>query len=237
MNFGYVFLTAFVFFMVSFVFLALTREVPDHTLPDDESIWNYIKNMKNVFLDRHFRNFLIDRIITSFMFASSGFITVYLLEKFSLPDETAAVFTAIVLVSQGLSSFLFGPLGDRKGHKLNLILSKIFYSAAVILAFLSTSPVHAYPVFALMGLVNTTNNVGNMAITLDFVSGKRKELYMGSLYFSIAPFSFVAPLIGGKIADLSGYGVLMVLTGLIGVFGIFYVVKFIVDPRVSNKNN
>lgn len=236
-NFGYVFLTAFVFFMVSFVFLALTREVPDHTLPDDESIWNYIKNMKNVFLDRHFRNFLIDRIITSFMFASSGFITVYLLEKFSLPDETAAVFTAIVLVSQGLSSFLFGPLGDRKGHKLNLILSKIFYSAAVILAFLSTSPVHAYPVFALMGLVNTTNNVGNMAITLDFVSGKRKELYMGSLYFSIAPFSFVAPLIGGKIADLSGYGVLMVLTGLIGVFGIFYVVKFIVDPRVSNKNN
>jgi MFS family permease len=232
-NFGYVFLTAFVFFMVSFVFLALTREVPDQVTPDDEPIWNYIKNMKHVFLDGNFRNFLIERIITSFMFASSGFITVYLLEKFSLPDDAAAVFTAIVLTSQGVSSFVFGPLGDKKGHKLNLLFSKIFYSLAVLIAFFSTDPFHAYFVFALMGLVNTTNNVGNMAITLDFVSGKRKELYMGSLYFSIAPFSFIAPLIGGKIADAFGYGFLMVATGLIGTLACFYVVKFIVDPRVK----
>ncbi|MCD6552342.1 MFS transporter [Thermotoga sp.] len=236
-NFGYVFLTAFVFFMVSFVFLALTREVPDQITPVNEPIWNYIKNMKHVFLDRNFRNFLIERIITSFMFASSGFITVYLLEKFSLPDDAAAVFTAIVLASQGVSSFVFGPLGDRKGHKLNLLFSKIFYSLAVLIAFFSTDPVHAYLVFALVGLVNTTNNVGNMAITLDFVSGKRKELYMGSLYFSIAPFSFIAPLIGGKMADAFGYGSLMVVTGLIGSFACFYVVKFIVDPRVQSRSN
>lgn len=56
---------------------------------------------------------------------------------------------------------------------------------------------------------------------------------MGSLYFSIAPFSFIAPLIGGKIADAFGYGFLMVATGLIGTLACFYVVKFIVDPRVK----
>ncbi|PLV59459.1 MFS transporter [Thermotoga sp. KOL6] len=234
-NFGYVFMTSFVFFMVSFFFLILTREVPDCAVYENESMWSYIRNMKNVFIDKNFRNYLMDRILTSFMFASSGFVTVYILKKLSLSDDVAAVFTAIILASQGISSFLFGPLGDKKGHKLNLILSKVAYTSAVLLVVTCNSILEAYVAFALLGLVNTTNNVGSMAITLDFVSGKRKELYMGSLYFSIAPFSFVAPLVGGKIADIFGYDVLMILTAIIGAFGCFYVLKFISDPRKQSK--
>ncbi|MCS7175974.1 MFS transporter [Pseudothermotoga sp.] len=234
-NFGYVFFTAFIFFIVSFFFLSLTREVPDAHTHDDEPVINYIKNIKHVFEDGNFRNFLMERIITSFMFGSSGFITVYLLKKLSLSDDVAAIFTAIVLTSQGLSSFLFGPLGDRKGHKLNLLVSKIFYVSAILTALLCKHVGQAYIVFALIGIVNTTNNVGSMTITLDFTSGKRKELYMGSLYFSIAPFSFVAPLICGKLADAFGYAPPMLLTSLIGLFNLFYVAKFITDPRAFKK--
>ncbi|HCZ07473.1 MAG: hypothetical protein PWP37_959 [Thermotogota bacterium] len=236
-NFGYVFLISFFFFMLSFVFLSLTREVPDRVVHDKEPISNYFRNIKNVFADKYFRNFIIERVLNSFMFASSGFITVFLLKKFALSDDTAAVFTAIVLVAQGLSSFIFGPMGDRMGHKLNLILSKIFYTSAVFLAVFGVNVFQTYLVFVFMGFVNTTNNVGSMAITLDFVTRKRKELYMGSLYFVTAPFSFIAPLVGGKIADLTGYASLMVLTGIIGLAGSLYLVKFVKDPRVRKNSD
>jgi len=233
-NFAYVFFTGFVFFMLSLLFLSLTREVPDERIYDDEPVLSYIKKMRHVFADKNFRNFLIERIISSFMFSSGGFVTVYLLKKFSLPDDSAAIFTAIVLAFQGASSFLFGPIGDKMGHKLNLIVSKVCYVSATLLAVFSTRVEQAYVVYALMGVVNTTGNVGSMAITLDMTSSKRKELYMGSLYFLIAPFSFVAPLICGKMIDLLGHTLAFLLTGVIGVFNLIYLAKFVEDPRPRN---
>ncbi|HBT38794.1 MAG: MFS transporter [Pseudothermotoga sp.] len=230
-NFAYVFLTGFIFFMLSFLFLSLTREVPDERIYDSEPVFDYIKKMKFVFSDKNFRNFLIERIISSFMFSSGGFMTVYLLKKLSLPDDSAAVFTAVVLASQGVSSFLFGPIGDKKGHKLNLMLSKVCYALAILLALVSERVEQAYVVYALMGVVNTTNNVGSMAITLDMTSNKRKELYMGSLYFMTSPFSFVAPLICGKLIDNFGYAVPFFLTGVIGMFNLLYLWKCVEDPR------
>ncbi|MGJ8455697.1 MFS transporter [Pseudothermotoga sp. U03pept] len=232
-NFAYVFFVGFIFFMLSLLFLALTREVPDRRVYDDEPVIDYMRKMKSVFKDKNFKNFLIERIINSFTFSSSGFVTVYLLRKLSLPDDAAAIFTAVVLSSQGLSSFVFGPLGDKMGHKLNLLISKVFYVSAIITALLSKSVVQAYVVYAFMGIVNTTGNVGSMAITLDLTSGKRKELYMGSLYFLTAPFSFVAPLICGKMIDAFGYGTPFFITSAVGIFNLFYLLKFIVDPRVK----
>jgi MFS family permease len=91
----------------------------------------------------------------------------------------------------------------------------------------------AYVVYILMGVVNTTCMVGSMAITLDMTSGKRKELYMGSLYFLTAPFSFVAPLICGKMIDVLGYAIPFFLTSVIGLLNLIYLWRFVVDPRVK----
>jgi len=232
-NFAYVFFTGFIFFMLSLLFLSLTREVPDERVYDDEPVLNYIRNMKRVFKDKNFRHFLIERIISSFMSSSGGFVTVYLLKKLSLPDDSAAIFTAVVLASQGVSSFLFGPLGDRWGHKLNLLVSKVCYVSAILMALLCKRVEQAYVVYILMGVVNTTGMVGSMAITLDMTSGKRKELYMGSLYFLTAPFSFVAPLICGKMIDVLGYAIPFFLTSVIGLLNLIYLWRFVVDPRVK----
>lgn len=84
-NFAYVFFTGFIFFMLSLLFLSLTREVPDERVYDDEPVLNYIRNMKRVFKDKNFRHFLVERIISSFMSSSGGFVTVYLLKKLSFP--------------------------------------------------------------------------------------------------------------------------------------------------------
>lgn len=229
-NFGYSFSTAFAFFMVSFVFLALTREAPDEPDPTSGDP-SYVRKSLSVFRDKNFRNYILERITNSFMFASSGFVTVYLIERLSLPDKTVAEFTAALMISQGVSSFLVGPLGDKLGHKVTLAMGKVLYALAMVLTALCGSLPMALSVYALLGFVNTTNMVGSPALTLDLVPRNKKEMYMGVLYFSIAPFSFAAPLFGGKIADWWGYESLFLGTALIGVFSTLFLLYFVEDPR------
>lgn len=229
-NFGYSFSTAFAFFMVSFVFLALTREAPDEPDPTSGDP-SYVRKSLSVFRDKNFRNYILERITNSLMFASSGFVTVYLIERLSLPDRTVAEFTAALMISQGVSSFLVGPLGDKLGHKVTLAVGKVLYALAMVLTALCRSLPMALSVYALLGFVNTTNMVGSPALTLDLVPRNKKEMYMGVLYFSIAPFSFAAPLLGGKIADWWGYESLFLGTALIGVFSTLFLLYFVEDPR------
>ncbi|MFN3699609.1 MAG: MFS transporter, partial [Dictyoglomus sp.] len=65
-NFGYTFLCASIALLISFIFLALTREVPDEEEKDDIPLKEYIKGIKQAFLDKNFKNYTISRIINSF---------------------------------------------------------------------------------------------------------------------------------------------------------------------------
>jgi len=235
-NFGYSFLCASAAFLVSFVFLALTREIPDEHVKENIPFSKYLRGIKHVLKDKNFRNYIVNRILSALMLASNGFIVVYSLKKFFISDEIVADFTAFLLVSQGLSSFVFGPMGDKIGHKFTLILGKIFYIVAILLLIFGNKVFYIYIVFILVGLVNSTGMVGDFAITLDLVSNKRKELYMGVLNLLISPFSFLAPLLGGKIADLLGYKALFYFSAVIGIFSLMFLIRFVKDPRKLGCN-
>jgi len=230
-NFGYSFLCASVAFMISFAFLALTREVPDEKVADSIPFKEYLKDIKIVLMDRNFRNYIVNRVLVSLSTSASGFITVYSIKRFSVSNEIVADFTALLFVSQGLSSFFFGPLGDKFGHKLTLVLGRIFLVLYLALLIFGSSVIYVYIVFVLVGFINSAYMVGDLAFTLDLVSRKRKELYMGVLNLLISPFSFVSPLIGGKIADVFGYKALFVFAFIIGISSLIFLLKHVQDPR------
>jgi MFS family permease len=235
-NFGYSFFCASIFLMISFVFLALTREVPDENTNDDVAFSEYIKGVKIVLYDKNFRNYIINRVLDALMVASSGFITVYLVKKLSMPDEIIANFTAILLVSQGLSSFALGPFGDRFGHKYLIVMGRLSYLVVTVLLLISRNIFYAYLSFVLIGLVNSARMVGDFAFTLDIVPKNRKELYMGVLNLLISPFSFLAPLFGGKLADIFGYETLFYFSLIIGLASLIFLIKFVQDPRRKLNN-
>jgi len=235
-NFGYSFLCASVALMISFMFLALTREIPDEHVNNDLPFSKYVKGIKEVLIDGNFRNYIINRILAALMLASSGFIVIYTVKKFSVSDEIAADFTAFLLASQGLSSFILGPLGDKVGHKSVLIIGRITYISAILLLLTVKNVFYIYLIFILVGIVNSTSMVGDLAFTLDLVSKKRKELYMGVLNLLISPFSFVAPLLGGKLADLFNYETLFYFSLAIGTISLVFLIRFVQDPRKKASN-
>ncbi len=73
--------------------------------------------------------------------------------------------------------------------------------------------------------------VGDLAITLDLAPRDKKELYIGVLNLLIAPFSFLSPLIAGKISDLFGYETLFLISLLIGSFNLIFLIKKVKDPK------
>ncbi|MCX7941515.1 MAG: MFS transporter, partial [Dictyoglomaceae bacterium] len=234
-NFGYSFLCAGIALLFSFIFLALTREEPDEDKKDDVKFSEYIKGINIVLKDGNFRNYIINRVLGALAGAYTSFIVVFALKKFSIPDKIVADFTGILLVSQGISSFLFGPIGDRWGHKITLIIGRSLSILSLILLLFGNSAFFIYIVFMLIGLIYSSFMVGDLAITLDLAPKNKKELYIGVLNLLIAPFSFLSPLIAGKISDLFGYETLFSISLLVGIFNLFFLIKKIKDPRKENS--
>jgi len=230
-NFGYSFLSASIALFMSFIFLALTREDPDDDNNKDVSFYEYLKGIRIVLDNLNFKNYVINRILVALSNASTGFILIYTVTKFSVPDRIAAEFTAVLLASQGISSFIFGPIGDRYGHKIVLVWGRISYILALILLIFSWKIYFIYIVFILIGFLNSAGMVGDSAFTLDISPDKRKELYLGVLNLLISPFSFLSPLIGGKIADWFGYEILFLYSLIFSLISLIFFVKYVKDPR------
>ncbi|PMQ01396.1 MAG: MFS transporter [Dictyoglomus sp. NZ13-RE01] len=230
-NFGYSFLCASIALLISFIFLALTREEPDKEAKDDVRFSEYIKGIKFVIRDENFRSYIVYRILSALAWGYSSFIVVYAIDRFSIPDKIAADFTGLFLISQGISSFFLGPLGDRWGHKIILSLGKILNILALSFLLLSKNPSNIYIVYILIGIINSVGMVGDSAITLDLSPRERKELYIGVLNVAISPFSFLSPLLAGKIADSMGYENLFLISLVITLISLYILVRKVKDPR------
>ncbi|HOL39566.1 MAG: MFS transporter [Dictyoglomaceae bacterium] len=235
-NFGYSFLCAGIALMISFVFLAMTKEEPNTAPGKDIPLREYLKGIKEVFIDKNFKSYIFSRIINAFSVCFANFVTVFAVSNFSVSDKVVANFTAILLASQGISSFIYGPLGDKLGHKITLALGRLFVVIDLILLIFGNSITCIYLSFILLGFINGAFAVGDFAIILDLAPTGKKELYVGVLNFISSPFSFAFPLIAGRIADLKGYIFLFSSLLLISIFSFIYFVIKVEDPKKNDKN-
>lgn len=236
-NFGYTFLCASIALLISFIFLALTREVPDEEEKDNIPLKEYIKGIKQVFLDKNFKNYTISRIINSFSTPFISFIVIFASKRFEIPDEIAADFTGILLLSQAISSFILGPLGDRWGHKIILLIGRILVFINLIILIFSKNILEIYLSFILTGFISSAFNVGDPAMILDLSPSYHKELYIGALSLAISPFSFIAPILAGKLADLKGYYFLFTTCLIVSIINLLFFIYAVKDPKKYDKDS
>ncbi len=233
-NFGYCFLFASLAFGLSFVFLCLNKEPVDEVRSGQNVTFSeYVRSVGYILKDRNYLNFILDKAVSTFGLSANGFVAVYATKKLLVPDYRVAEFTAILMVSQAVASFWLGLLGDKNGHKISLLIGKIAQISAMIILLFSSNIVLTYFVFAFLGIVNSSGNVSSLALTIDLVSGKRKELYVGVQNFVLSPISFVAPLICGFLADWLGYHALFVFSTVMTTVSTVFLAIFVSDPRRS----
>jgi MFS family permease len=200
------FLIACLFFTISWIFLALTREPADYDKVIDENPAPFWQGASRILKrDRNFNWFLAARILSQFATMGFVFYIVYALRRFHMNEVTAGYFTATLTIAQTIANAGMGWMGDRVGHRLMLIVGAASAVLSSLLAWFAPSLAWFFPVFALAGFANVSIWMSGMTMTVDFSDEKERPFYIGLAQTLTAPATILAPLIGGWIADTRGF--------------------------------
>ena len=232
--YGYLlsFAVAGVLIFASWVFLSLTREPVQVSKEAPVSQREYWRRLPAIIrADPNFRRYLLSQVVNTLAGMAIGFLAVYAVDRWQLPDGQAGSFTASMLIGQSLTNLLFGVLADRHGHKLVLELSTLCSAFAVGLASLAPAPAWFYAVFALIGASTAGFMLSGMMIAFEFSSPDMRPTYIGLNNTVGGVAAAIAPLIGGWLASAVGYRVLFVVAFAIGLAGFAVLRWWVRDPR------
>jgi MFS family permease len=229
-NFALCFLLGFIFTGLSWVALLFTVE-PAQTPPLTAGT-GYRKRLVAILRDDHnFREYLISRSAGYMGGMAFGFFAVYGIERFHLADAQAAIFTAIMSAAGMVSNVLWGLLGDRRGHKLVMEGATAVAALSLIVTLASNSAWMYYVVFALIGAANAGFILSDLSITMEFGPEAQRPTYIGLARTLSAPFLFVAPLIGGAVAQVWGYAWMFALALGLNLVSLALLRLRVTEPR------
>jgi MFS family permease len=226
------FLTATLFFSISWVALALTREPADHEKVIDENPAPFWHGAGRILKrDKNFDWFLSARILSQFATMGFSFYIVYALRRFQMDALTAGYLTATLTIAQTVANAGMGWLGDRLGHRLMLIVGAGAATLSSLLAWLAPSLAWFFPIFALSGFANVSIWTNGMTMTVDFSGENERPFYIGLAQTLTAPATIIAPLIGGRIADTQGFVSTFAWSCMLSLVMLAILIFLVKEPR------
>jgi len=228
------FAAAALFIFISWIFAAQTREPAQVSKAEPVSQREYLSSLPAILRgDPNFRLYMLSQIVVVLGGMAVGFLTVYAVQRWNLPDGQAAVFTISMLMGQAVSNLIFGWLADRKGHKLVLELSALCGALAVGVASIAPSPLWFYIVFALSGASAAGFMLSGIMIVFEFCEPEIRPTYIGLNNSVMGVFAALTPLLGGWLVITVGYQALFVISFLIGLAGLALLRWTVREPRIA----
>ena len=231
---GYVisFGVAAILVFLSWVFLSLTREPAVHSSKPSVSQLEYLRSLPEVLRkDRNFRMYLLSQIVFSLSGMATGFLVVYTVKTWNLPDAKASGFTIALQIGLTLANLFFGFLSDRKGHKLSLEICMVLSVLSIVMAIFAPSPFWFFPIFFLRGAVYAGTFISGISIIYEFTDAENRPTYIGLANTIAGVAGGVAPLIGGWLAGAVSYQVMFILSAVIGAIGLVLLRFTVREPR------
>lgn len=237
LGYVYTFAVAGGFILFSWFFMALTREpaVPSPKPPISQA--QYLRSLPGILRqDGNFRSFLLAQIIFSLSGMANGFLVVYAVGHWSLPDAQASAYTVALQVGMTLANLGLGFLADRKGHKLNLEICYGLSALLLLLAVLAPSPAWFFLVFFLRGAVSAGTILSGVAITYEFTEPENRPTYLGLANTIPGVAMVLAPLLGGWLAGLADYRAMFSLALVFGLAGWALLRLGVREPRIASMS-
>jgi MFS family permease len=236
-DFTLCFLGTFLFFVLSFIAIAQTREL-DSDRPKNEEhptafwghSWDILKR------DRNFNAFLVVRSISQFAAMGTSFYLVYAVKELGMGESMAGIMTSVLLISQVVFAPLMGRLGDRWSHRGVMMLGGLGAAASSLLAWTASSVEWFYPVFLLAAIAIVAIWTIPIALTVSFAEEHERPLYIGLSNTISAPATIIAPIIGGWIADAAGYDVMFLVSALCGLLMISALIFLVKEHPKGHVN-
>lgn len=206
LNFAYCFLINSAVLIFSYGAIALTRESPHEVAPlqgKQPPIWHSMLDIMR--RDKNFNWFLVARMIVQLGTMAFSFYTVFAATRLNGSSYSLGLLTSVLMVSQVICNPVLGWLADRWSRKGVLVIGALAIVASALIARVAPSIEWLYPTMVLAAVANTAFWTITMAMTLEFGSESERPTYVGMANTLIAPATILAPLVGGWLADSSGY--------------------------------
>jgi MFS family permease len=233
-GYAWCFALAAALILTSWGFMAMAREPIKQPSSPPVSQREYWQGLPAVLQrDPNFVRYLLSQVVIAFGSMAVGFLAVYAVQRWSLPDGQVGLYTASMLVGQALSNLLYGPLADRRGHKLVLELGTLAAVAGIGLAAVVVNPGWFYLVFGLIGASTASLLLSGLMIALEFGPADLRPTYIGLNNTVRGAAAGAAPLVGGWLADATGYPVLFGISCGLGLAGLALLRWAVVEPRLD----
>jgi MFS family permease len=231
-GFLFSFTTAAVLILISWFFISMTREPAVYSSKPRLSQMDYLRSLPRIIRsDHNFRRYMSYQVLNAISQMATGFLVVYSIKNWHLPDSYAGGYIIAMQVGQALANLLFGFLSDRKGHKLNLEMSALINVASLVLAVFSPLPVWFYLVFFLRGALTAINMMSGISIVLEFAKPEDRPTYIGLANTLPGVVSSVAPLFGGWLAAVAGYQSMFALSAVVALASFGLLRWAVQEPR------
>lgn len=206
-NFALCFFLTFIAMMISWGCLALNRE-PERQIETQEntgfiSQWDLIKQIFKH--NRPFVVFLLSRISYQFGMMALAFLTVFSVNEIKVTTFTVGILTSILFIVQVASNPVLGWIADHWGRRNAFILGSFSALLGAVFAGIAHQPWLLFPAFLFIGIANSAFWTVGMAYSMEFGSDAEKPTYVGLSNTLVAPAVALAPLLGGWLAEQSGY--------------------------------
>lgn len=232
-NFAACFALGFVGVILSYVFFLWTIEPTTSNIRAAQLSWReHLQRFRTILRDdRNLRTFILSRYLAYFGGMAYGFMAVYAVQRFGLGDASAGVFTAILLASSVVGYAIWGPLGDRLGHKRVLEMAGTVWLLALAIALATPGYQAFYAVFALMGFGVSGTWVSDLSIAMEFGPEDERPTYVGLVRTLTGPAVFLAPLAAGALVEWLGYQPMFVIALIMAAAGLMLLWHRVVEPR------
>lgn len=227
-NYPAVFIAAFIGFVLSWISLDQTKELPHQVSPEVHAAQYTGTSVKKIFReDKAFVGFLISRIVSQFGMMAFAFYTIYSVKVLGMSEITIGIMTSILFFTQTLANPFLGWLADKWSRKGILLIGGVCNLFSVILAVIIRNHVLFAIPFILYGIANTAYWTIGISLNLEFGSREEKPTYVGLANTLAAPATILAPLFGGLLADAYGYPITFYASILFSVVALFFLVKLV----------
>jgi MFS family permease len=221
--------------LASLIFLVFTVEpARAASLAPVLTYGDYLRRVRQILgEDRNYRRYIISRWLFQLGRMPLGFMAIYAVQRFNVPDSAAAVFAGILAASGMIGYAVWGPIGDRWGHKRVLELATAIWLVAIgagLFVALTGWEWGIYIAFALMGFSNAGNLISGANLPLEFGSEAERPTFIGLTRTAIGPVLLIAPLLGGWLIQVLDYTPFFIVSLLftLASLGLMRLVK---EPR------
>lgn len=230
-NFALLFVFATCGMMLSYIFLTMLKEgravMPLKHIEYKEYFLNLPEILKH---QKNFRNFLISDALLIAATMSSAFYAVHAIDKFSLSDSSAGVFTIVIMATTIIGNLFFGSVADQFGHKVNLLFSAGSTALSCLIALFASTAGFYLIVFIGSALTVGLTGISRLAIVAELCSEEERPTYVALTNMVTAPFVLFG-IAAGWIVNRFGYDTVFTIAACLAIASALWLALKVDEPR------